>query len=245
MPLTFPSHAALPLPLKLWRPRWFDGVALVVGAAAPDLAYALDGSGLPVFPLSHQPAGLILFCLPVTLLCAALVRWAAPTVAVHLPSRPVGLALRDYGVLGVCRPAVAVSAGSAVLAAASHQLWDRLTQDAPVFDVASTVLGALAAFVLAVHLGRRRLLRTWHGEPPAVPARPGLFWSVAAAVTTAGVLVASQLPGAFLPHTTGVRLIGALALGLLAGAGATILLGRSAGITPPDDHEVAEAPSVP
>lgn len=228
MPLTFPSHAALPLPLKLWRPRWFDGVALVVGSGAPDLAYALDGSGLPVFPLSHQPAGLILFCLPATLLCGTLVRWAAPAVAVHLPSRPAALALRDYGVLGVSRPGVAVTAGSAVLAAATHQAWDRLTEHTPVLDSASTVLGALAALALAVHIGRRGLLRAWHGEPPRAPARPCLFWTVAASVTAAGALVASRLPGAFLPHTTGARLIGALALGLMAGAGATGLLRRPA-----------------
>ncbi|MFC8616517.1 DUF4184 family protein [Micromonospora purpureochromogenes] len=228
MPLTFPSHAALPLPLKLWRPRWFDGVALVVGSAAPDVAYALDGSGLPVFPLSHQPAGLILFCLPVTLLCAAIVRAVAPAVAVHLPHRPAALALRDYGVLGTSRPGIAVSAVSALLAAASHQAWDRLTEHTFWWDWASTVLGALAALALAVHVGRRRLLREWHGEPPAAPARPRLFWTVAASVIAAGALVASRLPGAFLPHTTGARLIGALALGLVAGAGATVLLPRPA-----------------
>ncbi len=226
MPLTFPSHAAVPLPLKLWRPRWFDGVALVVGAGAPDLAYALDGSGLPVFPLSHQPAGLILFCLPVTLLCAALVRWAAPTVAVHLPSRPTVLALRDYGLLGVSRPGLAVSALSAVLAAATHQAWDRLAGHSTVSEWASTVFGTLAMLALAVHIGRRRLLRAWHGEPPAALARPRLFWTVAASVAAAGALVASRLPGAFLPHTSGVRLIGALALGLTAGAAATRLLRR-------------------
>ncbi|MET8836371.1 DUF4184 family protein [Micromonospora sp. NPDC004540] len=233
MPLTFPSHAALPLPLKLWRPRWFDGVALVIGSAAPDLAYALDGSGLPVFPLSHQPAGLVLFCLPVTLLCAALVRRAAPAVAVHLPSRPAALALRDYGVLGVSRPRLAVSALSAVLAAATHQAWDRLTEHAPLFDWASTVLGALAALALAAHIGRRGLLRAWHGEPRSAPARPRLFWSVAAAVSAAGAVVAAQLPGAFLPHTTGSRLIGALALGLMAGAGATRLFRRPAAFARP------------
>src|SRR5262245_34271700 len=119
MPLTFPSHAALPLPLKLWRPRWFDGVALVIGSAAPDLAYALAGSGVPVLPRSHRRAGLSLCCLPGTLLCAALVRWAAPAVAVHLPRRPAALALRDYGVLGISRPGQTVSALSAVLAAAT------------------------------------------------------------------------------------------------------------------------------
>ncbi|MEV4411922.1 DUF4184 family protein [Catellatospora sp. NPDC049609] len=218
MPLTFPSHAALPLPLKLWRPRWFDGVALVVGSAAPDLAYALDGSGLPVFPLSHQWPGLVLFCVPVTLVGAALARLAAPAVAAHLPSRPVALALPDYGVLGMARPAFAVSALSALLASASHLLWDRLTEPLPVLDLASSAGGLLAAVALAVHVGRARLLRAWHGEPPDRPVRPWLFWSVAALVTAAGAAVASRLPGAFLPHTTVARLLLALAAGLLAAA---------------------------
>ncbi|WP_155368586.1 DUF4184 family protein [Catellatospora vulcania] len=223
MPLTFPSHAALPLPLKLWRPRWFDGVALTVGAASPDLAYALDGSGLPVFPLSHQWPGVVLFCLPVTLAGALLVRRAAAVVAAHLPRRPAALALRDYGVLGTGRPALVVSVGSALLAAASHLVWDRLTEPAPVLDLASTAGGALAALALAVHVGRHRLLRAWHGEPPARPVRPGLFWPVAVAVTAASAAVASQLPGAFLLHTTGARLLLGLALGLAAAAAATNL----------------------
>ncbi|WP_144120055.1 DUF4184 family protein [Catellatospora sichuanensis] len=223
MPLTFPSHAALPLPLKLWRPRWFDGVALTVGAASPDLAYALDGSGLPVFPLSHQWPGVILFCLPVTLAGALLVRRSAAVVAAHLPRWPAALALRDYGVLGTTRPAFAVSALSALLAAASHLVWDRLTEPAPVLDLASTVGGALAALALAVQVGRHRLLRAWHGAPPARPVRPGLFWSVATTVTAASAVVAAQLPGAFLPHTTGARLLLGVALGLGAAAAATTL----------------------
>jgi hypothetical protein len=31
VPMTFPTHPVAVLPLKLWRPRWFDGVALVLG----------------------------------------------------------------------------------------------------------------------------------------------------------------------------------------------------------------------
>ncbi|GAB4058498.1 DUF4184 family protein [Catellatospora paridis] len=224
MPLTFPSHAALPLPLKLWRPRWFDGVALTVGAASPDLAYALDGSGLPVFPLSHQWPGVVLFCLPVTLVGALLVRRAAAVVAAHLPRRPAVLALHDYGVLGTTRPALVVTVGSALLAAASHLVWDQLTGPLPVLDYASSAGGALAALALAVHVGRHRLLRAWHGAPPDRPVRPGLFWSVAGTVTAACAVVAAQLPGAFLPHTTGARLLLGLALGLGAAAAATALV---------------------
>ncbi|NUT35402.1 MAG: DUF4184 family protein [Hamadaea sp.] len=223
MPLTLPSHTALPLPLKLWRPRWFDGVALVIGAASPDLAYALDGSGLPVFPLSHQWPGVVLFCLPVTLVCAVVVRWSAPVVAAHLPRRPGVLALRDYGVLGTYRPAVLVSVVSAVTAAASHLVWDRWTEHSPTLDAASTAGGALVTLALAVHVGRKRLLRTWHGAPPPRPTRPGLFWTVAVAVSACAAVLAFQLPGAFLLHTTGARLLIGLGLGLVAAAAVTVV----------------------
>ncbi|MBV1851207.1 DUF4184 family protein [Catellatospora tritici] len=222
MPLTFPSHAALPLPLKLWRPRWFDGVALVVGAASPDFAYALDGSGLPVFPLSHQWPGLFLCCLPVTLLCVPLVRAAAPAIAAHVPG------LRAYGVLGTYRHPVLVTAVSALLAAASHQVWDRVTERHALLDTGSTVLGAVAAVAFCVHLVRSGLLRSWHGDPPSTPTRPGRFWLVATVVTAVAVAAVPLLPGAFLMHTSGVRLLAALALGLLTAAAASRLRTASA-----------------
>lgn len=41
MPMTFPSYAAAVLPFKFARRRWFDGVALVIGSAAPDMPYSL------------------------------------------------------------------------------------------------------------------------------------------------------------------------------------------------------------
>jgi hypothetical protein len=48
MPLTLPTHPMAVVPLKLWRPSWFDGVALVVGSISPDLAYAADGYGVTI-----------------------------------------------------------------------------------------------------------------------------------------------------------------------------------------------------
>ncbi|WP_051796999.1 DUF4184 family protein [Catenuloplanes japonicus] len=217
MPLTFPSHAALPLPLKLWRPRWFDGVALTVGSTAPDFAYALDGSGLLVHPFAHRPLGALLFCLPLTLLCCLLIRWSAPGVASHLPARPSWLALRDYGALGT-RPTFMITAASALLGALSHQAWDEATRAAPLFDTLSSVLGVPAFIAIVVHIGRRRLIRTWHGDAPARATRPALFWSVTAAVLATGTLVALQLPGAFLWHTTVPRLLAVAGLALIAGA---------------------------
>jgi hypothetical protein len=208
MPLTFPSHAAAVLPLKRWRPRWFDGVALVIGSASPDLAYALDGSGLPVFPLSHQWLGVLLFCLPVTMLASALVRWAAPVVSAHLPGR-----LTAYGVLGCRRPSLIVTALSAIVGAASHLIWDRLAIGA--FDLASSVIGGAVTLFLIIWCPPTRDPNAGHGDGPA---RPGLFWAVVATVTGICIAVALQMPGAFLPHTTGARVLIALAAGMLAGA---------------------------
>ena len=95
MPLTFPSHAAAVLPLKLWRPRWFDGVALVVGSAAPDFPYALD----PYLKIhAHTWWGLVWFCIPVTIAVSWLVRRAAP--AVETPCR------RQVAAGGRCAQAV-------------------------------------------------------------------------------------------------------------------------------------------
>ena len=85
-------------PLKLWRPRRFDGVALVVGSAAPDAAYPLRRHRVAAGD-AHLP-GLFWFCLPVTLLGAGLVRWAAPTVAPRTcPPTGPRWRCRDYGVL--------------------------------------------------------------------------------------------------------------------------------------------------
>jgi hypothetical protein len=125
MPATFPSHQAAVLPLKLWRPGWFDGVALCVGAASPDVSYLIDGSGIAVWPMSHTLLGLVVWCLPVTVVVCRLFRRAAATVAAHLP---VGgpFALRDYGVLSISGHRWWVTGWSALIGAATHLAWDRL-----------------------------------------------------------------------------------------------------------------------
>jgi hypothetical protein len=215
VPLTFPTHPAAVLPLKLWRPRWFDEIALVIGATAPDLAYALDGSGLPVWPLSHQLPGLVVWCLPVTLAATGLIRRVAPVVAAHLPAGGP-FALTDYGALGRFRPGWRVAVTSALLGAASHLALDRLEAVAPMSEYVMHVLGAAGMLAVVVAIGRGRLLRRWHGDPPPVRRRPALFWTVAAAVTVGAVVAVPFLPGASLAHTTGTRLLCAVAAGLLA-----------------------------
>jgi hypothetical protein len=214
VPLTFPSHPAAVLPLKLWRPHRFDGVALVVGSMAPDLAYLFDGSGLPVWPLSHQLRGLVAWCLPVTLAVTWLVRRAAPVLASHLPA--VGpLALRDYGSLRHGGHRWPITGYSALLGAASHLVLDRIEDDFPVTEYVMHILGAVGLLVIAVQIGRRRLLRQWHGAPPPQRGRPVAFWSIATSITLPLVAAIPFLPAASLAHTTGVRLLCAIGIGLL------------------------------
>jgi len=55
MPLTVPARPVAVVPIKVWRPAWFDGVALVIGSIAPDLAFAFAGYGF-VIP-SHAWTG--------------------------------------------------------------------------------------------------------------------------------------------------------------------------------------------
>jgi hypothetical protein len=236
MPLTLPTHPMAVVPLKLWRPNWFDGVALVVGSISPDLAYAADGYGVTIH--SHAWHAPMWWALPLTLLAARLIRWAAPVVAANLPTAGP-FALRDYGVLGQVRHRWWVTAASALLGACSHIVWDAFTH--PTVDgarvifpmlhheplpgrpwwwllsMASDVFGAVAGVVLAFRIGRRRLLRTWHGEPPAYPARPARFWS--AVVVTVG-LGAALLPAqpVRLFHDQAVRAMTIVGLALLVGA---------------------------
>jgi hypothetical protein len=234
MPLTFPSHAAAVLPLKLWRPRWFDGVALVIGSAAPDLPYALEPY---VHIRAHLWWALVWFCVPVSVVASALVRWAAPTVAGHLPDGG-GFALRDYAVLGRSRHRLPVIAASAWLGAVSHRLWDVVTHASidrgqvridwlsdpalagqpwwRIFHYGSTVLGAVGVLLAARHIGRRRLLIRWHGAPAPVPIRPRLFWSVTGGAWAAGLALMSLLRETFVVANLLVRLLLLAALALLA-----------------------------
>ncbi len=204
MPLTLPTHPIAVVPLKLWRPRWFDGVALIIGSIAPDLGYATYGFGETV--RTHNLLALLWWSLPVTLVGARLIRWAAPTVATHLPGRP---SLRDYGVLGIVRHPWYVTALSALLGAFSHIAWDSVTHPgyfAPLqrdvwpgmpwwslLSEASNFAGFAAGALLLVHVGRDGLLRRWHGPAPRTRPQPVTFWSaVVVALGTGLALVAAH-----------------------------------------------------
>jgi hypothetical protein len=198
---------------------------------APDAAYLLDGSGLPVWPFSHEPLGLVGWCLPLTLIGTRVVRSAAPTIVVHLPNGG-SFALRDYGAIRAARHRWWITALSALIGAASHLVLDAVEQHVPMAEYVFHALGIAAIILVGLHIGRRRLIRRWHGTPPAAPARPKRFWTVAAAVAVPAAAVTPFLPAAFLPHTTGTRLLAVTAAALLAGAAAASAQDMPDGSTP-------------
>lgn len=243
MPMTFPSHAAAVLPLKLWRRRWFDGVALVIGSAAPDFPYSLS----PYRNYNaHTWSGLLLFCVPATIVLARLTRAAAPAVVTHLPRWRVldRFALPDYATLADRRYPLAVTAASAWLGALSHRLWDLVTHGASVargtgrltflsaeafagqpwwrvLHYGSSILGGAAVLATALHIGRTRwLLADARPAGRPAPARPRLFWTVAAAVWAPGVAVQPFLAWFTAPQALIVRLLEVGCLGLLAASAA-------------------------
>ncbi|TCB96865.1 DUF4184 family protein [Micromonospora zingiberis] len=233
MPLTFPSHLAPVLVMKLWRPRWFDGVALSTGAVAPDVAYLVTGSDGHSFADTHAWSALIWWCLPVALAYAWVFRSSIDTVAAHLPMG------RRYGwwsgvslAHGGHRWWITIS--SALLGAASHLAWDWLTHTDEwlmvfglrwssvtdvawwtVSDLTSTGLGAVVAIWCLARLGRRRT-RPGCG-PERAARRPGVFWAAVTVVAVVGLVAVPLLPGASFPAATGVRLIHLTAVALPAG----------------------------
>jgi hypothetical protein len=200
VPFTFLAHQGPVLPLKLVAPRWFDGTALVIGSALPDLAQAATNE-LPFTVNAHTKAAQLVLW-PVTVAIAVVVkRWVAPVLGPHLPDRPP-FHLRDYGALGGWpgdrpRPiAGIVLAVSALVGLVSHIALDAFThqrglvvrnveslQDilvtpaglrVPVFyalQLLVTVLGAAIAVASLAAIGQRRIVRDTYG-PPVWAATP-------------------------------------------------------------------------
>jgi hypothetical protein len=187
----------------------------------PDLAYALDGSWLerpmpglpPLWQLGHGPYLLVWVPL-VALPLARAIRWAAPTVAAHLPRWWHG-----YGSVGR-GPAWWMTAVSAALGGASHALWDVVAVG--TFDLVSSLAGGLIAVALLVYFGQSL-------PKPSLPPvrRPLMFCGITVGVIGAVSLVAPLLPGASLLHTTVARLILAAMAGLFLACTAVALSTRS------------------
>ncbi|MFI9641458.1 DUF4184 family protein [Micromonospora sp. NPDC051925] len=252
MPLTFPSHLAPVLPLKLWRPHWFDGVALCTGAVAPDVAYLVSGTRFELGGRVHTLGGVLWWCLPVALAYAWLVRRVVAGVAVHLPGGRL-FGWPGYAALGGVRHPWQVTVCSALIGAVSHVGLDRVTHstrwphalgvDPAVATLAgmdwwflsnlvsSLVCGAVVC-ALAVRAARRG--QVFLGvPPPAPPARPVVFRAVTLSVVALGAPVLPVLPAATVSAPLGVRLLHLVALGMILGGWAAGRAAASPPVTPP------------
>ncbi|MGW4245963.1 DUF4184 family protein [Nocardia sp. NPDC004722] len=240
VPLTFPSHALAVLPLKIRWPRRLDGVALVVGSAVPDASYPV--AGFFSMPETHALPALLWWCLPVGIVATGVIRWGAGPIAAHLP-RFGGFDLPAYGVLGVVRYRWYITGYSILIGAVTHDFWDGFTHDpagghgwgvarfpvllrpSPIgrpwwyaLQQTSTVAGAALAIGVFYYIGRRGLLRAWHGNPPATRRAPTRFWTTAGLAAVLMLSLIPLMPLAFQPFVVGVRLLYVAALALLAGA---------------------------
>ncbi len=200
MPLTFLSHQAPAVALKLARPRAFDGTALVLGSMAPDFPYIFTDT--PYEFDAHALPGVLAFCVPITCLAAWAVRARVAAVAFSILPSFGPLRLHDWRVLAARRPAWWATVTSAFLGALTHSMWDTFTHErrlgarlfpvlltrvatvghthvslARVFQHVGHVAGALVTLALLVHIARRGLLREWYG---------GAFESLTAPVTPRG-----------------------------------------------------------
>mgnify|MGYP003955888601 CR=1 FL=1 len=102
MPATLLSHQAPMVALKMARPRWFDGVAVVVGSMAPDFAYVATDTRLEFD--AHGPPGMLAFAVPASVALAWLLRARVAAVFFTLAPPLGALRLTDWRVLAARRP---------------------------------------------------------------------------------------------------------------------------------------------
>lgn len=267
IPLTIPAHQVPVLPLKLWRPDWFDATALCVGSVVPDLLYPFVGLW------SHTFTALLLV-VPVSVLIATLLRRrAGASVFPQLPDLG-GMRLHSYAVIGGRRPLAAISVGSAVIGAVSHIVIDAFTHDpgwgarwlhldrhwvampfrsavsaARALQYVGHSVASVVGLLIFWYIGRHRLLERWYGCEDvrrARTARPDTaqrvrFWAVSFAVA---VVVGGAVGP--LAHTRVVfTVMAGWVVGLLAAGSLPTLVPTATASARPDGGLVeAEAPDL-
>jgi hypothetical protein len=245
VPATFLSHQAAVLPLKQWRPTWFDGVALVLGSMAPDFAYALQGT---VDVDAHRLRGALVFAVPLTVVLSYVLRSRVATVGIPQLPDAGPLQLRSWAVIGRGRPRLPVTLCSAFLGVFSHVVWDSFTHrnsrgstalglngnwihwggvelsGARTLQAVSHVVGAAVTLTVMARLVHSGYLERHHGAAAVVEVRAGrlrggarlLFWVAVGAGTIAG-WVWAQDP-LIHQHTMIIRVVLGAAAGMAAGA---------------------------
>lgn len=226
------------LPLLRHRARLhLDATCLVIGSMAPDFEYFARVKLADT--IGHTLAGLVLWCLPVTVVCAAvfhhLVKRPALLVAPRaLAARLAPLADRPWRPRWTPAGALVIVA-SAVLGAATHLAWDGLTHAtgwgprnfaALRVDYPLPVLGAMPLHRILQHgstlIGLTVLAivitRALRSIPPVevAPRRrgPRVVWLACTAAATA-LAFAKVLAN---HETDAGSLVVAAVVGLLAGA---------------------------
>ncbi|HET7231828.1 MAG TPA: DUF4184 family protein [Longimicrobium sp.] len=124
MPIT-PAHAAAAWPLHRAFRR-LPVAALVIGTMSPDLEYVLRMR--PFGKFGHSPAGLFVFCLPLTVVLWWW--WRAAVRPALTPLLPPALrAAAEAPPPGRATDAVPLAMVAALLGAATHILWDGFTHE--------------------------------------------------------------------------------------------------------------------
>ncbi len=179
--------------------RWpapIDATAMAMGSMAPDWEYALHGSRLDFD--GHSLVAVVLFCTPIAVVAAMVLRRVAPVLFAFVPS-PSWMPLRQLRLLGARRPTLPTTVASAFVGALSHVIWDLFTHNdrwgaehiallrstavsafghdltwAKVLQYAGHTVGAAVAVLLLAKLLRSGALRRWYGlsPDPAFDAAP-------------------------------------------------------------------------
>jgi hypothetical protein len=244
MPLTFPAHQAVVLPIKLRWPDRTDATAMCVGAAAPDLLYPVAGIGSS----SHSITGVLIGAVPLTLAICWLLRWrSALGVFANLPDAGQ-FGLHSYRVITQRRPGAWTTLLSALLGALSHVVIDAFTHSgrwgsdllgldevlftaplrgamtgARVLQYLGHSLGSLIAIGLFFYIGRSRRLEQWYGEAAVMDARTFTmtptarvqFWVVLVSVALLVTAGLSAAGGSLTFSAIDGLVFGALAAGAL------------------------------
>jgi hypothetical protein len=147
MPYPF-AHPAAALALAPLMGRLAVPSALVIGTIAPDLWYALPFVPTASHHLSHSLAGVLLFCLPVSVAAYLLFHLLFKDACLSLLPPALGARLRHFTVKGLPAAPLYAVLGSLVLGTLSHLAWDSLTKSHAAGPVnwlqhASTLLGTL------------------------------------------------------------------------------------------------------
>jgi hypothetical protein len=188
VPFTYFSHQAPVVAVKMRWPAHVDATAMAMGSMAPDWEYALNGSRLDFD--GHGVLAVLLFCTPIAVVAALVLRRVAPVLFAYVPS-PSWMPLRQLRLLGTRRPSLPVTVVSALLGAVSHVVWDLFTHNdrwgarhiallrstavsafghdltwAKVLQYAGHTLGAAIAVLLLARILRSGSLRRWYGLGP-------------------------------------------------------------------------------